>query len=88
MGSAGLAASRSDDAFPAVPRAISRFCREGRLLAAVSHPNIATIFGTFEDGGVRFLVMELVDGKTLAQPQGIIHRDLEPANVMVSPRAG
>jgi hypothetical protein len=49
------------------PRAMSRFRREARLLAAVHHPNIATIFGTFEDGGVRALVMELVDGETLAQ---------------------
>ena len=49
------------------PRAMSRFRREARLLAAVQHPNIATVFGTFEDGGVRFLVMELVDGETLAE---------------------
>lgn len=52
------------------PRAMSRFRREARLLAAVHHPNIATLFGTFEDGGVRFLVMELVDGETLAQRLG------------------
>jgi serine/threonine protein kinase len=52
------------------PRAMSRFRREARLLAAVHHPNIATIFGTFEDGGVRFLAMELVDGQTLAQRLG------------------
>ena len=52
------------------PRAMSRFHREARLLAAVQHPNIATIFGTFEDDGVRFLVMELVDGETLAQRLG------------------
>jgi serine/threonine protein kinase len=49
---------------------MSRFRREARLLAAVHHPNIATIFGTFEDGGVRVLVMELVDGETLAQRLG------------------
>ncbi|HEV7672481.1 MAG TPA: serine/threonine-protein kinase [Thermoanaerobaculia bacterium] len=52
------------------PYAMSRFRREARLLAAVQHPNIATIFGTFEDGGVRFLVMEVVDGETLAQRLG------------------
>ncbi len=51
-------------------RAMSRFRREARLLAAVHHPNIATLFGTFEAGGVRFLVMELVDGQTLAQRLG------------------
>ncbi|HEY6552382.1 MAG TPA: protein kinase, partial [Vicinamibacteria bacterium] len=49
------------------PQAMRRFRREARLLAAVHHPNIATLFGTLEDGGVRFLVMELVDGETLAQ---------------------
>ena len=52
------------------PRAMSRFRREARLLAAVHHPNIATLFGAFEHGGVRFLVMELVDGETLAQRLG------------------
>lgn len=49
---------------------MSRFRREARLLAAVHHPHIATLFGTFEDGGVRFLVMELVDGEILAQGLG------------------
>jgi serine/threonine protein kinase len=49
---------------------MSRFRREARLLAAVHHPNIATTFGTFDDGGVRVLVMELVDGETLAQRLG------------------
>lgn len=52
------------------PRAMSRFRREARLLAAVHHPNIATLFGTFEEGGVRVLVMELVEGETLAQRLG------------------
>src|SRR6201995_4035671 len=51
-------------------RAMSRFRREARLLAAVHHPNIATIFGTFDDGGVRVLVMQLVDGETLAKRLG------------------
>ncbi len=52
------------------PHAMSRFRREARLLAAVHHPNIATLFSTFEEGGVRVLVMELVDGETLAQRLG------------------
>jgi len=51
-------------------RAMSRFRREARLLAAVHHPNIATLFGTFEDGGVRFLAIELVDGQTPSQRLG------------------
>ena len=61
------------------PHAMRRFRREARLLAAVHHPNIATIFGTFEDGGVRFLVMELVDGETLAQRLGTGRMDVPEA---------
>ena len=43
--------------------AMSRFRREARLLAAVHHPNIATLFGTFEHGGVRFLVWSWWTGR-------------------------
>ena len=39
-----------------------RFEQEARLLAALSHTNIASIFGIEEDGGRRLLVLELVDG--------------------------
>ena len=46
---------------------LGRFEREGRLLAALNHPNIATIHGMEDDGGTRFLVLELVDGETLAE---------------------
>ncbi|HSS48252.1 MAG TPA: serine/threonine-protein kinase [Thermoanaerobaculia bacterium] len=62
-----VALKRLHPALTRQPQALSRFRREARLLAAVHHPNIATLFGTLEDGGVRFLVMELVDGETLAQ---------------------
>ena len=49
------------------PDRLARFEREARVLAALNHPNIATIHG-FEDGGdVRGLVMELVSGETLAE---------------------
>jgi serine/threonine protein kinase len=45
-----------------------RFQREAEALAALNHPNIATIHGVEESpGGVRALVMELVDGPTLAE---------------------
>jgi Tol biopolymer transport system component len=45
---------------------LARFEREAQLLAQLQHPNIASIFGIEESGGVRALVMELVDGPTLA----------------------
>jgi hypothetical protein len=45
---------------------LARFEREAQLLAQLQHPHIASIFGIEESGGVRALVMELVDGPTLA----------------------
>src|SRR5271166_3468804 len=48
------------------PERLARFRREATLLAALNHPNIAAIYG-FEDSGVTHaLVMELVEGPTLA----------------------
>jgi serine/threonine protein kinase/Tfp pilus assembly protein PilF len=46
---------------------LARFEREARVLASVNHPHIAAIYGLEESGGRRFLVMELVGGKTLAE---------------------
>ena len=48
------------------PERLSRFQREARMLAALNHPNIATIYGLEQSGGVTCLVMELVAGETLA----------------------
>ncbi len=45
---------------------LARFEREAKLLASLNHPNIATIHGLDEDRGTRFLVLELVEGETLA----------------------
>ncbi len=45
---------------------LARFEREAKLLASLSHPNIAGILGLEEVGGARYLVLELVDGETLA----------------------
>jgi serine/threonine-protein kinase len=45
---------------------LSRFEREARLLASLHHPNIAAVYGLEESGEVRGLVMELVEGQTLA----------------------
>ena len=46
---------------------LARFEREAKLLASLSHPNIATIFGFEESDGVRFIAMELVEGQSLAE---------------------
>ena len=48
------------------PDRLARFAREARTLAALSHPNIAVIYDLEEDGERRALVMELVEGVTLA----------------------
>ena len=45
---------------------LARFEREARLLATLNHPNIAAIHGLEEHQGARFLVLELVEGETLA----------------------
>jgi serine/threonine-protein kinase len=45
---------------------LARFDREARLLASLSHPNIAGVFGLHQVGGQPFLVMEYVSGEDLA----------------------
>jgi eukaryotic-like serine/threonine-protein kinase len=94
------------------PERLSRFEREARLLASLSHPNIAGIHGLEEVAGHRYLVLEFVDGETLAErlargplppdeaievcrqaaagveaahENGVIHRDLKPGNIMLTP---
>ena len=91
---------------------LARFEREAKLLASLNHPNIAAIYGLEEDNGTRFLVLELVEGDTLADrlkrgaipieesltlalqitealeaahEKGVIHRDLKPLNIKVTP---
>ena len=98
------------DAFAADPDRLARFEREAQILASLNHPNIAQIHGIEEAQGTRALVLELVEGPTLADriargpipidealpiakqiaealeaahEQGVIYRDLKPANVKV-----
>jgi serine/threonine protein kinase/Tol biopolymer transport system component len=54
-------------AFANDPDRLARFSREARVLAALNHPNIDAIYGLEEAEGIRFLVLELVEGKTLAE---------------------
>src|SRR4029434_9435121 len=100
------------DSFARDPERLARFEREAKLLASLNHPHIAQIYGIEESGGTKALVIELVEGPTLADriaqgpvpldealpiarqiaealeaahEQGIIHRDLRPANIKVRP---
>jgi eukaryotic-like serine/threonine-protein kinase len=45
---------------------LARFQREAQVLASLNHPHIAHIYGFEDSGGTRALVMELVEGETLA----------------------
>ena len=53
-------------AFSSVPDRLARFDREARVLASLNHPHIAAIYGLEDVDGVPALVLELVDGETLA----------------------
>src|SRR6516162_8430624 len=60
---------------------VSRFQREAEVLASLNHPNIATIYDLVEQNGSRFLVLELVEGETLADR---IARGALPVNEALS----
>jgi serine/threonine-protein kinase len=53
--------------FAADPDRLARFEREAQLLASLNHPHIAAVHGLEESGAIRALVMELIEGDTLAE---------------------
>ena len=60
------ASSYLPEAFAADPDRLARFQREAQVLASLNHPGIATIYGIEEQDDTRALVLELVEGPTLA----------------------
>ncbi|PYS45141.1 MAG: hypothetical protein DMF71_01045 [Acidobacteria bacterium] len=103
-----LLAKSIDDA-----HARKRLFREARAAATLDHPNICAIHEVNEDGDCLFIVMQYVEGKTLASRlagsrlgpdevidvgaqvaealseahgRGVIHRDIKPQNVIITPR--
>jgi len=54
------------DAVAADPARLARFTREAQILASLNHPTVAAIHGIEEAEGTRALVLELVEGPTLA----------------------
>ena len=53
--------------FTSDPERLARFEREARILASLNHPHIGAIYGLEDADGVRALVLELIDGETLAE---------------------
>jgi serine/threonine-protein kinase len=54
------------EAFAADPERLARFKREAQVLASLNHPHIAAIYGLEDSGSTHALVLELVEGPTLA----------------------
>jgi eukaryotic-like serine/threonine-protein kinase len=98
------------------PAFIERFRREATAVAALNHPSLVGIYDAGSDGDTRYLVMEYLEGTTLAEllrheerldlarvvevgvaaasalqavhQTGLVHRDVTPANIMVTPDGG
>jgi serine/threonine-protein kinase len=93
------------------PKALERFEREARAVGRLQHPNVVSVYDVAAQDGVPYLVMEMVEGPTVAQlladgplpvadvlavavqvcdglaaahAAGVIHRDVKPANLILT----
>jgi beta-lactam-binding protein with PASTA domain/predicted Ser/Thr protein kinase len=99
--------------FATDPAFVERFRREAQAAANLNHPNIVSVYDWGGENGTYFIVMELIEGRTLSQiirdegplsPEraaditidiagalgfahrnGVVHRDVKPGNVLISP---
>ena len=69
------------DTFATDADRLARFEREAKVLASLNHPNIGAIYGLEKSGDTRALVLELVEGPTLADP---ISQDSNVRRVVMS----
>src|SRR5881628_1409426 len=94
------------------PQALVRFQREAKVISSLNHPHICVLYDVGRQDGMDYLVMECVEGETLAKRlekgalpleqalkfgaqiadaldkahrSGVIHRDLKPGNIMLTP---
>ena len=67
------------DRFLSIPSRLARFELEARVLATLNHPHIGAIYGLEEADGVRGLVLELVEGATLAERLATSRLSIEEA---------
>jgi len=100
--------------FATDPKFVERFRREAQAAASLNHPNIVSIYDWGAELGTYYIVMEYVEGQSLAQilrrdkrltaeqvtrvaldvsqalgfahEGGVVHRDVKPGNVLVSPK--